>query len=69
MPQDIDEDPDRSKDAHEKVRVLFEDFVGSEALIRKLEEYVLDVQDMQALDEDPRNEICFNFLFCGPPGK
>jgi Cdc6-like AAA superfamily ATPase len=68
-PQDIDEDFDRGDRALGNIRKLFSDFVGCESLIEKLEGYQLVVSNMKTLPQDPREEIPFSFLFCGPPGK
>jgi replication-associated recombination protein RarA len=66
----IDMDPDfqRGERAATNIRRLFEGVVGCEELIKQFEGYQKVVANMKARNLDPRNEIPFNFLFCGPPG-
>ena len=49
--------------------MLFKGIVGCEAVIQKLEGYRRTVKNMRDLDMDPKEQIPFNFLFRGPPGK
>ncbi|KAK4238069.1 P-loop containing nucleoside triphosphate hydrolase protein [Achaetomium macrosporum] len=67
-PQDIDPDFDRLDRAGVSIRKVFEDFVGMEDLIAKLEGYQRIVQNSKDLDSDAQRLIPFNFLFRGPPG-
>ncbi|KAI1418419.1 P-loop containing nucleoside triphosphate hydrolase protein [Hypoxylon sp. FL1857] len=80
LPSDIDPDFERGTRSLLDIRALFNDFVGSEALIQQLENYQLVARNMKALSKrmldgtvkvslkDPREMIPFNFVFCGPPG-
>ena len=67
--QDFDEDFDRGERATTNCRKLFEGVVGCEAIVRQLEGYQTVSANMKALGMDPREQIPFNFLFRGPPGK
>ncbi|KAI3331712.1 P-loop containing nucleoside triphosphate hydrolase protein [Xylariaceae sp. AK1471] len=66
--QDIDPDFDRLERAGVSIRKVFEDFVGMEDLIRKLEGYQRIVQNSKDLKSDAERLIPFSFLFRGPPG-
>jgi hypothetical protein len=66
---DMDPDFNRGERAATNVRKLFESEVGREELVSKLEGYQKMVANMKARDMDPREQIPFNFLFRGPPGK
>lgn len=66
--EDFDEDFDRGKRATTNCRKLFEDVVGCEAVISKLEGYQKIAQSMRDRGLDPKEQIPFNFLFKGPPG-
>ncbi len=68
-PEDFDKDFDRGKRAATNCRKLFEDVVGHDALISKLEGYQQIVQSMRERGFDPKEQIPFNFLFKGPPGS
>lgn len=65
---DLDKDFDRAERAETNIRNLFEDTVGSDALIQLLIGYQSTVKSIKALGLDPRDNISFNFLFRGPPG-
>lgn len=67
--QDFDEDFDRGERAETNIRKLFEGVVGSDSIVAQLEGYQKTVHNMKKLDMDPREQIPFNFLFRGPPGK
>lgn len=67
--QDFDEDFDRGKRAATNIRKLFDGVVGCEDVVAQLEGYQRTVANMKARDLDPREQIPFNFLFRGPPGK
>lgn len=69
LPQDFDENFDRARNSAASCRKLFADIVGCEKLIRKLESYQRIVVSMRARNSDPREQIPFNFIFKGPPGK
>ena len=68
-PIDFDEDFDRGERADTNVRLLFKGVVGCETIISQLEGYQNVTRELKAMDMDPREEIPFNFLFRGPPGK
>lgn len=68
-PQDMDEEFDRGERTETNVRVLFNGVVGCENIVAQLEGYQEVVRNMKSLDMDPREQIPFNFLFRGPPGK
>lgn len=66
---DFDADFDRAERAATDCRRLFDGVVGCEDLIFQLEGYQRTVANARKLDMDPREQISFNFLFRGPPGK
>ncbi|RYC61801.1 hypothetical protein CHU98_g4418 [Xylaria longipes] len=68
LPQDFDEDHDRTSGAGLSCRDLFSDIVGCEKLIGQLEKYQRIAQNMKRHGKDPRTQIPFTFLFKGPPG-
>jgi hypothetical protein len=68
-PVDFDKDFDRGERADTNVRLLFKGVIGCETIISQLEGYQNAVIELKAMDMDPREEIPFNFLFRGPPGK
>ncbi|RAQ63078.1 nonsense-mediated mRNA decay protein [Aspergillus flavus] len=67
-PQDLDPEYDRGEREEINVRMLFQDTIGCEAIINKLEDYRLTVKNLRELEIDPRQHVPFNFLFRGPPG-
>jgi len=68
-PPDFDEDFDRGKRASTNIRMLFQDVIGCDAIVAKLEGYQNAAANLTAMGEDPREQIPFSFLFRGPPGK
>ncbi|KAL7947483.1 P-loop containing nucleoside triphosphate hydrolase protein [Trichoderma barbatum] len=66
--EDFDEDFDRTTRKETNVRQLFQDDVGREEIIQKLERIQSRVRQLKALGIDVKEEIPFNFLFRGPPG-
>ncbi|KAL7798766.1 P-loop containing nucleoside triphosphate hydrolase protein [Trichoderma afarasin] len=66
--EDFDEDFDRSTRTETNVKQLFQDDVGREEIIQKLENIQSRVRQLKALGMDVKEEIPFNFLFRGPPG-
>ena len=66
---DFDPDFDRGQRAATNLPQLFQDVVGMESLIKQLQDYQRTAANLKALDMDPREQIPFNFLFKGPPGK
>jgi hypothetical protein len=67
--QDFDEDFDRGERAETNIRMLFEGVVGCDNIVAQLQGYQETVRNMKNFDLDPREQIPFNFLFRGPPGK
>ncbi|KAH8810584.1 P-loop containing nucleoside triphosphate hydrolase protein [Xylogone sp. PMI_703] len=68
LPQDFDEEYDRTTGSEVSCRDLFADIVGCEKLIDQLEKYQRIAKNMKAHNKDPRRQIPFNFLFKGPSG-
>jgi hypothetical protein len=66
---DFDPDFDRGERAVSNLSVLFKDVVGCEDLIQQIQGYQTIAANMKAIGMDPREQIPFNFLFKGPPGK
>lgn len=66
--EDFDEDFDRTTRKDTNVRALFQDDIGREEIIKKLEHIQQQVRLLKALGLDVKEEIPFNFLFRGPPG-
>jgi len=69
QPQDFDANFNRNVNASVNCRKLFDNVVGSEDIVNKLEGYVRAVTSMRAKGVDPLEHIPFNFIFKGPPGK
>lgn len=67
--RDFDEDFDRGERAETNIPMLFEGVIGCEGIVAQLEGYRETARNMKKLDMDPREQIPFNFLFRGPPGK
>jgi AAA lid domain len=68
-PLDFDPNFDRGERAAMNCRKLFEGVVGCDDLIAQLEGYQRIARNVKKLGMDPREQIPFNFLFRGPPGK
>lgn len=66
---DFDPDFDRGERAATNLRALFNGVVGCEDVIRQFKRYQDTAANMKALNMDPREQLPFNFLFKGPPGK
>ena len=66
---DFDEEFDRADKTGSNIQKLFEGVVGCDEIIAKLERYQQLVRRLRKLNMDPRDEVPFNFLFRGPPGK
>ncbi|KAM0516959.1 hypothetical protein ACHAPE_005071 [Trichoderma viride] len=66
--EDFDADFDRTTRKDTNVRALFQDDIGREEIIEKLEHIQQQVRQLKSLEMDVREEIPFNFLFRGPPG-
>ena len=67
-PQDFDMDFDRGLHADINCRKLFEDIIGCESVVAKLEGYQQIARNMKARGMDPYEQIPTNFIFKGPPG-
>ena len=65
----FDEDFDRRERAETNIRVLFKETVGCESIVSQLETYQRVAKNMKNAGMDPREQLPFNFLFCGPPGQ
>jgi len=68
-PQDIDPDFNRSQNASANLAKLFEDVIGCDEVIQKLDKYQKIAQTMKSQGLDMRKQIPSNFVFKGPPGK
>ena len=68
-PQDFDVNFDRSANPSVNCRALFNDTLGCDEIVGKLEGFVQTSSSMRARGIDPREHIPFNFIFKGPPGK
>lgn len=68
-PEDLDPEYDRGERTETNIPMLFQDIVGCETIVNKLEGYRQTVKNMRDLDMDPKEQVPFNFLFRGPPGK
>jgi hypothetical protein len=66
---DFDPDFDRGARAATNLPALFQDVVGCEELVKQFQAYQITAANMKALGMDPREQLPFNFLFKGPPGK
>jgi hypothetical protein len=66
---DFDPDFDRGERAATNLHALFQDVVGCEELIMQFQGYQTTAANMKALGMDPREQLPFNFLFKGPPGR
>ncbi|KIJ05200.1 hypothetical protein PAXINDRAFT_49916, partial [Paxillus involutus ATCC 200175] len=67
-PQDIDPDFNRSQNASANLAKMFEDVVGCDDVIQKLDKYQKIARTMKAQGLDMRKQIPSNFVFKGPPG-
>ena len=67
-PQDFDIDYKRHEHASDNLQKLFEDVVGCEKIVAKLEGYQKIARTMKARNMDMRKTIPTNFIFKGPPG-
>jgi hypothetical protein len=68
-PQDFDLDFDRASGAGTNLRKLFQDVIGCERIIEKLDGFLRVARGMRLQGMDPRGSIPMNFIFKGPPGK
>ncbi|KAF8553255.1 P-loop containing nucleoside triphosphate hydrolase protein [Imleria badia] len=67
-PQDFDPDFNRSQNASANLAKLFEDVIGCDEVIQKLDRYQKIARTMKAQGIDMRKQIPSNFIFKGPPG-
>ncbi|KAI6157079.1 P-loop containing nucleoside triphosphate hydrolase protein [Pisolithus tinctorius] len=67
-PQDFDPDYKRDQNASANLAKLFQDIVGCDDIIKKLEDYQKIARAMKAQGLDMRTQIPSNFIFKGPPG-
>lgn len=68
-PQDFDKDYARVGNAAANLKKLFEDVVGCESIMARLEGYQLTTQAMSTRGLGLSGQIPTNFLFKGPPGR
>lgn len=71
-PVDFDPDFNRTENSGTNLQKLFEDVIGSENVIAKLQEYQNIARVMKARGKEPREArelIPTNFVFKGPPGE
>jgi hypothetical protein len=66
---DFDENFDRADKNKASVSKMFEGVVGCESIVSKLEGYQEMVKTLRQLNLDPREQLPFNFVFRGPPGR
>ena len=67
-PEDFDPDFNRGEHAASNLTKLFEDIVGCDNIVKKMEDYQRTARNMKAVVMDPREQIPTNFIFKGPPG-
>jgi hypothetical protein len=72
QPIDFDPDFDRAEHSDTNLKKLFEDVVGCEKVVEKLQEYQNIARVMKQRGKEPREArelIPTNFIFKGPPGE
>ncbi|TVY17684.1 NFX1-type zinc finger-containing protein [Lachnellula arida] len=68
-PEDFDVDYQRTlASAGTNLQNLFQDVIGCQDIVSKLDGYIKTANGMRAQDLDPRGQIPMNFIFKGPPG-
>jgi len=68
-PEDFDIDYQRtSASAGTNLQNLFQDVVGCDTIVSKLDGYIRTANGMRTRGVDPRGQIPMNFIFKGPPG-
>ncbi|KAA1473256.1 P-loop containing nucleoside triphosphate hydrolase protein [Dentipellis sp. KUC8613] len=67
-PQDFDPEFDRVVQGSDNLKKLFEDIIGCEEIVERLEEYQNTARVMKAQGRDAREVVPTNFVFKGPPG-
>lgn len=68
-PEDFDPDHNRAANASANLFKLFEDIVGRQDVINKLQNFQEISRACKERNMDPREQIPTNFVFTGPPGK
>ena len=68
-PFDFDDEFDRGAKASTNLPLLFKGVIGCEDIVKQLQAYQTTAENMRTLGMEPRDQIPFNFLFKGPPGK
>ncbi|KAL4079909.1 P-loop containing nucleoside triphosphate hydrolase protein [Scleroderma yunnanense] len=68
IPPNFDPDHKQDQNASANLAKLFEDVVGCEDVIKKLENFQKIARTMKAQGLDMRTQIPSNFVFKGPPG-
>ncbi|KAG8221423.1 P-loop containing nucleoside triphosphate hydrolase protein [Butyriboletus roseoflavus] len=68
-PQDLDPDFDRSQNASANLAKMFEDVIGGDEVIQRLDKDQKIARTMKAQGLDMRKQIPSNFIFKGPPGE
>lgn len=67
-PSDFDPDYKRGENATVNLRKLFEDVIGADPIIQKLEKWQTMAANLKKHGLDMRKEIPTTFVFKGPPG-
>jgi len=68
-PEDFDMDYQRTlSSAGSNLQSIFNDVIGCEDIVSKLDGYIRTANGMRAQDLDPQGQIPMNFIFKGPPG-
>jgi len=68
-PEDFDIEYQRTlTSAGTNLQSLFQDVIGCENIVSKLDGYIRTANGMRAQELDPRGQIPMNFIFKGPPG-
>jgi len=68
-PFDFDPEFNRGATASTNLPLLFKGVIGCEGIVKQLQGYQVTAENMKSLGMEPRDQIPFNFLFRGPPGK
>ena len=68
-PEDFDPDYNRGMSASTNLVKLFEDIIGYDDIIKKLENYLEIARTCKVRNLDLRENVPTNFIFTGPPGK
>ena len=68
-PEDFDQDHARGESGSSNLAKIFEDVVGREDVVEKLQHLQEVVRAYRKNGIDPVDQIPTNFVFSGPPGK